>query len=36
MTKAASPHLSNREFWELEELLAEYENIFAADSENHE
>jgi hypothetical protein len=35
VTEAARPHLSNGKFQELEELLAEYENIFAADSEDH-
>jgi hypothetical protein len=34
VTEAAKPHLSNREFQELGELLAEYENIFAVDSED--
>jgi hypothetical protein len=31
----ARPHLSNREFQELEELLVEYEDIFAVDSEDY-
>jgi hypothetical protein len=35
VTEAARPHSSNEEFQELEELLAEYENIFAVDSEDH-
>jgi hypothetical protein len=30
----AKPHLSNEEFWELEELLTEYEDIFAGDNED--
>jgi hypothetical protein len=33
--QAARPHLSDGEFQELEELLAEYEDIFAVDSEDH-
>jgi hypothetical protein len=34
-TKAVRPHLSNGEFQELEEFLAEYEDIFAVDIEDH-
>jgi hypothetical protein len=32
---AARPHLSNRKFQELEEPLAEYEDIFAVDSKDY-
>jgi hypothetical protein len=35
VTEAARPQLSNGEFRELEEFLAEYEDIFAVDSEDH-
>jgi hypothetical protein len=35
VTEAARPHLSNRELQELEELLTEYEDIFAVDSDDH-
>jgi hypothetical protein len=35
VTEAARPYLSNGEFQELEELLAEYEDIFAVDSKYH-
>jgi hypothetical protein len=35
VTEAAKPHLSNGEFQELEELLAEYKDFFAVDSEDH-
>jgi hypothetical protein len=35
VTEAVRPHLSNEEFQELEELLAEYEDIFAVASEDH-
>jgi hypothetical protein len=35
VTETAVPHLSNREFQELEELLAKYKDIFAVDSEGH-
>jgi hypothetical protein len=35
MTEAARPHISNGEFQEFEELLAEYEDIFAVDSRDH-
>jgi hypothetical protein len=31
----AKPHLSNREFQELEGLLAEYKDIFAVESEDY-
>jgi hypothetical protein len=36
ITEAARPHLSNGEFQDLEELLAEYEDIFAVNSKDHE
>jgi hypothetical protein len=32
---AATPHLTNGEFWELKELLTEYEDIFAADNKDY-
>jgi predicted ArsR family transcriptional regulator len=32
---AAKPHLSNGEFQELNELLTEYEDIFATDDEDY-
>jgi hypothetical protein len=35
VTEAARPHLSNGEFRELEELLAEYKDTFAVDNEDH-
>jgi hypothetical protein len=35
ITEAAKPHLNNGEFQDLEELLTEYEDIFAVDSEDH-
>jgi hypothetical protein len=35
ITEAARPHSSNGELQDLEELLAEYEDIFAVDSEDH-
>jgi hypothetical protein len=35
VTKAARPHLSNGEFRELEELLAEYKDTFTVDNEDH-
>jgi hypothetical protein len=35
VTEAERPHLKDGEFQELEELLAEYEDIFAVDSEDH-
>jgi hypothetical protein len=35
VTEAARPLLSNGAFQELEELLNEYEGIFAVDSEDH-
>jgi hypothetical protein len=35
VTEAARSHLSNGEIQELEELLAGYEGIFAADSEDY-
>jgi hypothetical protein len=35
ITEAARPHLSNREFQDLEEFLTEYEDIFSVDSENN-
>jgi hypothetical protein len=31
----ARPNLNNRQFRELEELLTEYEDIFARDSEDY-
>jgi hypothetical protein len=35
VAEAARPHLSNGEFQELEELLADYNDIFAVASEDH-
>jgi hypothetical protein len=35
ITEAAGPQLSNGEFQDLEEILTEYEDIFAVDSEDH-
>jgi hypothetical protein len=35
VTQAARPHLGNGKFQELEELLAEYEDISAVDREDH-
>jgi hypothetical protein len=35
VTTAAKSHLNTREFQELEELVAEYANIFARDNEDY-
>jgi hypothetical protein len=35
VTEAVRPHLDDGEFRELEELVAEYEDIFAVDSQDH-
>jgi hypothetical protein len=35
VTEVVRPHLSNREFQELEDLLAEYEDILPVDSKDH-
>jgi predicted ArsR family transcriptional regulator len=35
VTEAARPHLDDGEFLELDELVAEYEHIFAGDNEDH-
>jgi stress response protein YsnF len=35
ITEAVRRHLSNGEFQDLEKLLAEYEDMFAVDSEDH-
>jgi hypothetical protein len=35
VTTAAKPHLNTTEFQELDELVAEYADIFARDSEDY-
>jgi hypothetical protein len=35
MSEGAKPHLSNGEFQDLEELLSQYEDIFAVNNEDH-
>jgi hypothetical protein len=35
ITETVRPHLSKEEFMDLEELLTEYKDIFAVDSEDH-